>query len=58
MAEAMGFRTCARCGESKRADAFYPDPQSPGGVSPDCKACEGYWVAAGRPRPKRRTPAV
>jgi hypothetical protein len=57
MAEALGFRACARCGERKRSDAFYPDPDTPDTISPDCKACEGYWMATGHPRPRRREPA-
>jgi len=54
---AMGWRTCATCGERKRSDAFYPHPDTPDGISPDCKACEGYWMATGHIRPRRREPA-
>jgi len=53
LSEAMGFKACVKCGERKRADAFYQDKHAPGGVRQECKACEGYWMSMRKERRKK-----
>jgi hypothetical protein len=52
LAESIGWRSCAKCGERKRSDSFYPPEGAKQGLSPNCKSCEGYYRAAGLSRPK------